>query len=216
MTVNEILAHLKTRPVAVAGVMAANLIPVFGVVFLGWDAVQILILYWAENVLLGLLTIPRLVVASRDKPGAALFLAGFFTVHYGLFCLAHLFFAMLLIGDVADRGGTMVGAVLAIVRQPGFQWAVAALAVLNLATQIREWWWPGRWRDADPKVEMFRPYGRIFVLHLTVLIGAGMVMSFGGPTGAVLILCLMKAALELGLLAFGAPKTDEPEDPAAT
>ncbi|MFC5344551.1 DUF6498-containing protein [Brevundimonas staleyi] len=209
MTVNEILAHLKTRPLAVAGVVAANLIPVFGVIFLGWDAVQILILYWAENVLLGLLTIPRLLVASRDKPGAALFLAGFFTVHYGLFCLAHLFFAMLLISDVVDQGGTMIGAFLAIVRQASFQWAVVALAVLNLATQIREWWWPGKWRGADPKTEMFKPYGRIFVLHLTVLIGAGLVLSLGGPAGAVLILCLMKAALELGLVAFGSvPRTD--------
>lgn len=213
MTPTDIRAAIASKPAAVAAILIGNLVPVFGVLFLGWDAAQILILYWTENVILGLLTVPRLLAAGRAKPGEAAFLAGFFTVHYGFFCLGHLVFALLLVSDFAGRGGSMLAIFTGVVQQPGFLWAVLALALLNLVIQIREWWAPGKWRTSEPKTEMFKPYGRIFVLHLTVLLGAGVVLGIGAPAAAILILCLMKTALELGLLGFSA-FTREPADEA--
>lgn len=204
MTLNEIAAQWATRPVALATVVVGNLIPVFGVLFLGWDAAQILILYWVENVILGVLTLPRLIAAAKGK-GEGWFLAGFFIVHYGLFCFGHLTFALLIVSDFTDEAGGLYGWLFAMLRQPSFLWAVAAIAVLNLATQIREWWGPGLWRTADPKLEMFKPYGRIFVLHLTVLFGSAVAMMLGAPVAAILILCVLKALLELRLLAFSEP-----------
>lgn len=201
MTVNEIFAKAATRPAALATVVIGNLIPFFGVLFLGWNAAQILILYWVENVILGLLTLPRLIVASQSA-GEGAFLGGFFIVHYGMFCFGHLTFALLIVSDFADEAGGLYGGLFRLLREPSFQWAVVAVAAVNLVAQIREWWWPGQWRTADPKLEMFKPYGRIFVLHLTVLFGAAVATMLGAPAGAILILCLLKAALELGLLAF--------------
>lgn len=213
MTVAELPAFFASRPAAVAGIVLANLVPVFGVLFLGWDAGQILLLYWAENVILGVLTLPRLIASAKGR-FEGWFLAAFFCVHYGLFCAGHLVFAMLMISDFDRLGEQGYSAFLTIVETPGFLWGVAAVAAISVFTQIRDFWLPGLWRTADPKKEMAKPYGRIFVLHLTVLIGAGVVLSFNGPTFAILVLCLLKAALELGLLAFAATGKAEDEAPA--
>lgn len=202
MIPSAILNLVARRPAAVAGILIGALIPVFGVVFLGWDAAQILILYWVENVVLGVLTLPRLIVATRGGFGG-LFLAGFFVVHYGLFCMGHLVFALLIVGDLSDGNGGWFAALPDIVSRPGFLWGALGVAGLNLVGQVRDWWLPGLWRTADPTAEMTKPYGRIVVLHLTVLLGAGVVLGFHGPAGAILVLCLMKAGLELGLLAWG-------------
>ena len=185
-------------------VLIGNLIPVAGVLFLGWDAAQILILYWIENVILGLLTLPRILAARRpqsnasgDRLGNSIGAAAFFTVHYGVFCIGHLTFALALAGDfIAAEGGD--GRVWdRTFGDPALPWAVMAMAALHLATQVRGWWMTGAWRDASPTLEMFKPYGRIFVLHLTVLIGAFLMLAFKAPAWVVLVLCLGKAMLEL-------------------
>ena len=60
---------------------------------------------------------------------------------------------------------------------------------------------------------MFRPYGRIFVLHIAVLGGAWAMQKYHAPEGAILILCVGKAVLELatgwltGLKPDAAPTT---------
>ena len=204
MTVNEIFAQAATKPVALATAVLGNLIPFFGVLFLGWDAAQILILYWVENVVLGVLTLPRLIATAKSFAEGA-FLVPFFIVHYGLFCFGHLTFALLIVADFGDEAGGLYGGLFRMLREPSFLWAVAAVVALNLFAQIREWWQPGKWRTSDAKIEMFKPYGRIFVLHLTVLFGSAVVMMLGGPVAAILILCLLKALLELRLLAFSEP-----------
>lgn len=188
----------------IAAILVGNLIPVFGVLFLGWDAAQILMLYWTENIVVGLLTLPRIVAAQRlptgvsgGRLGNALGVAAFFVIHYGLFCLGHLTFALDLAGDfiAAQYGDRDVWA--RTFGDPAFLWAILAMAALQLVSQVRDWWMAGAWREASPTLEMFKPYGRIFVLHLTVLLGAWLLLVFKAPAWVVLILCLGKAALEL-------------------
>ncbi len=185
-------ATLAARPVAVIAAVLGNLIPVYGVIALGWNASQILILYWIENVVLGVLTLARLRKVAQSKPGGC-FLTGFFVIHYGAFCAGHLVFALFLI-EQFDPAFPGLGVTL---QQPSVFWACAAIFGLNLFTQLREWWGPGLWRDGDFGQEMVKPYGRIVVMHLTVLIGAWLMLLTRAPVGAILLLCLLKAALDL-------------------
>lgn len=202
------LATLAARPVALAAAVLGNMIPVYGVVALGWSASEILILYWIENVILGILTLARIRKVAEGKAGGC-FLGGFFVVHYGAFCLAHLVFALFLIEQI-DPAFPGLGATLA---GPGVFWATAAIFGLNLFTQLKEWWRPGRWRDADIRHEMVKPYGRIVVMHLTVLIGAFLMVLTRAPVGAILLLCLLKAALEILVLSLRDAIRTEPAAP---
>ena len=193
----------------IASIIFGNLLPVAGVLFLGWDAGMILILYWIENFIVGAFTLPRILMAQGPPPVAGsaiggtpalsrLATAAFFVVHYGGFWLGHGVFAFLLAGQISDgspsstdNGWGLVIAVLAMVAFQGIQF-------------WQTWIKPRAWRLAAPAAEMFRPYGRVFVLHLTVLLGAFGLHAIGAPTWTILLLCVGKMILELGgALGFG-------------
>ena len=46
---------------------------------------------------------------------------------------------------------------------------------------------------------MFAPYGRLVVLHVTILVGAVFISVTGAPEAAIVVLVLLKIALDLGL-----------------
>lgn len=193
-------------------IVLLNLIPVGGVLWLGWSAGQILMLYWVENIIVGALSLCRILTAQgrlsvngdvkQDRP---LPTGCFFIVHYGLFTLVHGVFALVLAGRMLGDAGLLWREVFA---DPTFHWAVLAAAALQMGSMIRDWWLSGLWRRSSPFMEMFRPYGRVAVLHVTVLGGAWALDAMQAPVGAVLLLCLAKAALELGLVALARPGGD--------
>jgi hypothetical protein len=95
--------------------LAANAIPLVGVLFLGWSLWTILAIYWVENGIVGLWNIPRILLAEGQllpgrSPGVGYRpwavtsvpavgrtgLAVFFTFHYGLFWLVHGVFVLVL------------------------------------------------------------------------------------------------------------------------
>jgi hypothetical protein len=46
--------------------IATNVLPLLGVVFLGWDAFAIVALYWAENVVIGAINVLKIATCSPD------------------------------------------------------------------------------------------------------------------------------------------------------
>ena len=194
-------------------ILLLNLIPVGGVLWLGWDAGQILMLYWIENVIIGVTSLIRILTA-RERPATVpgsmstgrVGVGCFFVVHYGVFTLVHGVFTMVLAARLLGGSGDLWTRVFA---NPVFHGAVLAAAVLQVVILIREWWSSGLWRRSSPMVEMFRPYGRIVVLHVTVLAAAWWLSETSAPAAAVLILCLMKAVVELVMTAVTSPATRE-------
>jgi hypothetical protein len=60
--------------------IAANVLPLLGVLFFGWDTFEIVALYWVENVIIGVINVFKMITCSpapaeikktRAKPGAA-------------------------------------------------------------------------------------------------------------------------------------------------
>jgi hypothetical protein len=49
--------------------IAANMLPLLGVVFLGWDTFSIVALYWVENVIIGAINVLKMI-ASNPNPAA--------------------------------------------------------------------------------------------------------------------------------------------------
>ena len=93
--------------------LAIDLIPIYAVIVLGWGAAPLVFLYWLENLVIGVMTILRMIAAGVGKGivgGAQLiFFVPFFTVHYGMFCFGHgIFLAALQSEDFAGLGGADV------------------------------------------------------------------------------------------------------------
>ena len=82
---------------SIIALMTANLVPLIGVVFLGWDAASIVLLYWIENLIVGIFNVLRMFlvkVESRSKQFQKLFMIPFFCIHFGGFCAVHGFFLL--------------------------------------------------------------------------------------------------------------------------
>lgn len=96
-------------------IFAANLLPLAGVWFWGWDAFQVLMLYWAETVIVAGWTLARIAtmppdllgsleVNGKKRPGSNLSMTLFFAFHAGMFIFVHLIFLLVLFsGDWAGR-----------------------------------------------------------------------------------------------------------------
>jgi hypothetical protein len=112
--------------VAAAALFAAfNLAPLYGIYAWGWDAFQLLLLYWAETVILFVCTLAHIacippqqlgtmIVNNRSVPATRAMMVGFFALHGGLFITVHLVFLCVLfsgagfsrLNGVADFVGT--------------------------------------------------------------------------------------------------------------
>jgi hypothetical protein len=46
--------------------IAVNILPLFGVLFLGWDAFAIVVLYWSENVVIGAINVLKMIACDPE------------------------------------------------------------------------------------------------------------------------------------------------------
>ncbi len=197
--------------------VAANLIPFWGVLFLGWDAFGVVLLYWSENIAVGFYNIFKMVFSSVDKPAEQfkkLFLIPFFTIHYGGFCAGHGFFILMLFGKgesgfepIHGEGWpcflVFVQMLLNVIRHvysimpEAMRYAMGALFVSHGVSFVYNYVMKGEYAKVKTDVLMFSPYGRIVIMHLAVLFGAFLTMALGSPVGILIILVGLKTSLDV-------------------
>lgn len=289
--------------------IAANLIPLVGVVFFGWSLWTILVLYWVENGIVGFWNVPKILLArggavpqvmpampedavwaasggdpvrasqlraqweqmrqaqqaaldaaaaqgagaaqrvAADQPvaldpnrgpldvnplvgRARVFgqpvgggtgrsaLAIFFLLHYGIFWFVHAIFVFML---PAFFGGNLLqpscGGLLpeldpgsitftdpAICGSPFGEivWSNVLLGAIVLfashgASFVFNYIGRSEYLTTTPMRRMAAPYGRVIVLHVTIIFGAFAIAFLGAPLGALLVLITLKTILDLGL-----------------
>lgn len=171
-------------PTSVWVLVASNLVPLAGVAVLGWDLGLILLLYWAESAVILVFSLAKLATTAGL---AALFLVPFFIVHAGIFMLVHLVFLLVLFVDVPDAGWGVWLADLGI-----------GLAALVLSHAFSFWANFRRRREsyAKPQDVMTAFYGRIVVMHLTIIFGGWLVMLLGQPAWALVLLIVLKTGAD--------------------
>ena len=194
---------------AVVALVVANLIPLIGVLFFGWSVWNILVIYWLENGIVGLINVLKMSIATGDEvtPGVTFMVNGrpatsatkmglipFFIVHYGIFWFVHGIFVLTLpafFSLMSDDGMTLdLGPV------------VFAAVGLAISHGLSFWWnflHGGEYRRTAAAALMFAPYKRLVALHITIIFGAFAVMFTGAPAAAVAVLVAIKTAIDLGL-----------------
>jgi hypothetical protein len=196
-------ARALSNPLVVIGLII-DLLPIYAVLAWGWSAVPLVMLYWMENIVAGVMTIPRILGSSlRFGVGGllgGLFLSAFFVVHYGLFCLVHGTFlvAFASISNQQSADDVPFADLEGIFRyglQSGLHvdWIIYAIAAFQVIVFLVEFVWRSEWRRSSPDKEMMSPYGRIIVLHFGIFAGAGALFLLGQPMIGVLALVLFRA-----------------------
>lgn len=219
----EFGAQVRGSPSAMALILA-NLVPLFGVLFAGWSAFEIVWLFWFENAIVGAFSLLKMLTVGvlcdpRDEgAGVArpsgprrrilafagvLFLSGFFMVHYGFFNFIHGVFVVSLLGKGSgfldgDPGLRMlyVDNVAVAVRR-GLGPAMLALIGSHAVSFVANFLVRREYARADIGRLLFGPYGRVGVLHMAILLGAFAALALGSPIGVLALLVAGKTALDL-------------------
>lgn len=192
------MTEISLRPSAVVLVLA-NLVPLAGVLLLDWRVFDILMLYWAENVVIGVVNVLRMSVCQT---GTKWFLIPFFLIHYGIFCFGHLAAVTGIFGEsigAATAWSYFFGSPLADAWKSPLWIAIAAIAASHLFSFFVNFVADGEYRRTNVNELMNRPYGRIIVLHVTILIGAALVEWLGSPLMMLVVLVAAKIVLDLRL-----------------
>jgi hypothetical protein len=220
-TLGATIQQSLSRPETI-WIVLSNAIPIAGVAFWGWPAFSLLLFYWIENVIVGGFNAVKIAIAGLTKTqpmfSYTYFLVPFFCVHYGIFCFVHGTFLLAMFSFSGGIPGLTAGGpdmfdLIPIVWNQLETDIDLRLSVLALVGVLGAWFavlWlgAGKWRTTNPFVQMIEPYGRIVVMHFTVLVGTMPVLVLGQPVIAVAVLALLKCAMDLGLanFTFGADK----------
>jgi hypothetical protein len=289
--------------------VAANLIPLVGVVFFGWSLWTILVLYWVENGIVGFWNVPKILLAqgsvlprvvapipddaalaasgwnparaaklraawdearaaqqraldaanaanppSASEPAPAVYsgirvlgqpvggsagrtaMALFFCLHYGIFWFVHGIFIFALPmffggagplsldcqglpptfdpGSVTFNDPAVCGTPFGDIVWSNVLLGAVVLFLSHGASFLFNYIGRGEYLTASAMRQTAAPYGRVVILHLTILFGAFAVAALGAPIGALLILVGLKTAFDLLLhlreRRFAAPPLPNP------
>ena len=217
----------KLRAVVLA--LLINAVPLAGVLYFEWSAINVLVLYWFENLLIGLCTLIRLVMHRRwtrkrgywrhsnrlgiqinNKP-AEMGLIGEYATGTFVFTLGH---------------GVFVAGIAVLVQQNypdqamwQLSWdqvlrgalAIAAFLGIELIVDLT--------RIRGASFAALRDYAqarmsRIVVLHLAIIFGMFAMAMSNSPMGVLYVLIALKTGSDLlGIVLRGAPKIADSDTP---
>lgn len=192
---------------AAAGLVVANVIPLVGVLGFGWDLHSLLVVYWLESGVVGTAFIAKIRRAEgeddpeelpsvnlNDTPIASFIgwrsrhLVAFFLFHYGTFWIVHGVFVFVFPSMFPGL-------------EPAAPGIVGIGTVGLLAYHVLSYWinYVGQreYERSGPVTLMLEPYRRVLVLHLTIVVGAFAIAAIGAPVGALVVMVLVKTALDL-------------------
>jgi hypothetical protein len=192
-------------------VIAANLVPVYGVLFLEWNAKEVFLVYCLETIIVGIFTLLKLgitgAIKKRDvwntQNGKTIYMPVisfmlFFIVHYGMFVAIQMgmFFE---VSSIGKNSG--IGFFNFFYRWPELItreiYIMLGVFIVSYAFRnITEFILSGEYRTASLGLLMFQPYGRIFVQQVTVILGS-MFLAFGGGKVFIVIFALIKIFFEV-------------------
>jgi len=190
--------------------IAANLVPVAGVLIWDWSPKEVFMVYALETVIVGLFTLLKMGIVTAVRKTdtwyngpsrtqqSGLFFMLFFLVHYGMFVAIQtaLFIQVSGIGKEYHLG--FFGFFLHWPQLFG-QDAWYMLAGFFISYGFSMYWnfiRTRQYRTISMMVLMFQPYGRIFIQQVTVILGS-IFLSFGAGKIFILIFAAVKIFFEV-------------------
>ena len=192
-----------------------NLVPLYGVWFLNWDAPQMFLIYCMESVIIGFFQVIKLLLLTffkkydiwnEDAPGASqqpgLLFVIFFIIHYGFFLLIQLGI-FLSVASISKTVGEDVGVFKFIFHFTDYlqQGSLITLLLFTGAYAIltvKDFIITGQYKTASMGLVMFQPYMRIVVQQFVVIVGS-LFLSFGASKIFMLVFVLVKIFFEIVL-----------------
>jgi len=220
-SLSENFAERYRFDLSIAILIVANLLPVFGVLFLKWDVFSIVALYWIENLVIGFYNILMIILAAplktKNKP-VKIFDLLIFIIHYGAYTGAQGFFILFVVKglngiEAASLMGTAWPAFLAPIQSiynvDLYMWkilpfqiklTVLALLVSHGVSFIQHYLVGREYKKATSVNLMFRPYSMVLMMQMVVLFGFFLFtlssMASYSPAALAIVLVLVKTIID--------------------
>jgi hypothetical protein len=180
---------------SVVALVAANLVPLGGVLFFGWDLATVMILYWAESAVIGFYTALKIAVVGKF---GALFAVPFFVGHFGGFMALHFLFiySFFVRGVSATGPAPAVRDALTAVFVPLWP-SLAALFVSHGISFFSNFIRRREYVGATVSGLMTAPYNRIAIMQITIILGGWLILLLNSPVAALVVLVLIKTGVDL-------------------
>jgi len=185
------------RPSVIA-LLLANLVPAFGVLFLGWEVFPLMFLFWSENVIVGGFNVLKMLCAVQKAPikgDGKTFNILFFCVHYGLFTYFHGMIITRFFGGIA--GFPWVGTFSQIVLENHLEWAFIGLVVSHGISFVANFLLGAEYQRTSASGLFLQPYSRVIVLHVAIIFGGALLMFLNSPKMGLIVLVALKTAIDL-------------------
>lgn len=174
--------------------IAANLLPLAGVMSGHLTLGQVMVLFWSESAIIGFFTLLKMAVVGK---WGALLAGPFFAGHYGGFMAIHfLFVYSFFASGTSGAPEPPVLAALMTLYQPLWP-AAAALLVSHAVSFALNFIGRGEYRGETVNGLMTAPYRRVIVLHLTLIFGGWLTMLVDSTAPAVALLIGLKICADL-------------------
>ncbi len=214
--------------------IAANLVPLAGVLLWQWDLFLLLMLYWCETAVIGFWMAVGAMLRPPDgmhRAGVAL-LTAFFAVHAGGFMAGHFVFLWGLFSGPWRGELHGIGDFVRLVIFESGLWVPLTImfAVRGVTTlfDVRRWWsgadagaMPPHSARTGADTGIYAFYARIVTMHVSIVFGAVLMQKIG-TLAPLLILIALKITIDLGFDAYArlqhapAPAGRRQPDPAAS
>lgn len=214
---------------AVAFALLINAVPLVGVLYFEWSAINVLVLYWLENLLIAVCTVVRLVMHRRwtrkrgywrrsnrlginvnNRPAEIGLIGEYATGAFG-FTLAHGIFVGAIVLIVRDNYPDQAMWQLSLPHVGRGALAIAAFLGIELAVDLT--------RIRGATFAALRDYAqgrmsRVVVLHLAIIFGMLAMAFSNSPMGVLYLLIGLKTLADLLAIATrGAPRIADSDTP---
>ena len=193
---STIFSRLRSSSIAL---IFANLVPLYGVLALGWKVAPILVFYWTENLVVGFFNVLKMHRAQggvadsgmtmNDRPVTIDSRKGmifFFIAHYGGFTFCHGIFVLFMFHPQLKSLPRDVGLALLV------------LLISHGYSYLHNFIGHGEYRNVAFTTLFWQPYVRVVIMHITILIGGVLAERYGSPVAALLVLVGLKTLIDLG------------------
>lgn len=194
MNTNQLQAQSLNNPyISYIAIGLINIVPLIGVLFANWSPFEVVFMYWFENLVIGLFTIARMLFKPQGglaMVAGGVFMSLFFCVHYGMFCWGHGLFVMGLLGENVPyiNDDHVFSSAKAFILNTGLKWGAASMLIAHAFMYLKDYATDNIGKASD---EMHKPYRRIIVLHIAIIVGGFLAEAW--QSGAMVVMLLLIA-----------------------
>ncbi len=180
---------------SILSLVAANVLPVIGVLFFDWSLLEILFLYWFESGVIGFYNVFKLIKVSGI---IAIFLVPFFMIHYGGFMIGHLVFIFFFFAPDLVHSSFLPSLEFFVQLFNTLKFSIVVLFMSHGVSFFSNFLGNHEYKNSNIVIQMKAPYIRIVTMHLTLLLGGALILQLKEEIFALVVLIIVKTVADFG------------------